>query len=209
MCTPAAMMGMKALSGATSAYGAIAQGQAQQRYYNMSADAAEHQARLNEIAAERANLAEHRQMSAASALINEKGKRVFGAQLAAASASGADISASGSIFDAISASARAEAADKSMLEYNASAARSERDLQTKLNNINLQNQAAQARLAGKNAKTSAYMNAFNGILQTGATMASTWYANKPKPADTGDTNLFFNNSELNLYDRNDLFGGIK
>jgi hypothetical protein len=203
-------MGMQALSGAMGAYGAIAQGQAQAGYYDMQASAAEHQAWLNDIAAERANLAAHNQMSADYALISERGKRTFGAQRAAAAASGADVSNSASIFDVISDSARAESADKGMLEYNAAAARSERDLQTKLNKISLQNQAAQARIAGRNAKTSAYMNAFNGILQTGATVASTWYANKPKAAAAGaGGGLFTGNDKLDLYNRNALFGGIQ
>lgn len=160
-------------AGAMSAMSAYSAGTASQAYYNNQAATLEANARLGEQAAQRQIKYDLQTAAQQVKNIRRAGRKNYGKQLVAAVASGQDLS-SVSFQDVVLDSARAEQEDIDLIKRQAAHRADEMMLQAKLNTIDAQNQATQARIAGKLAKKSGRLNAYSSMLSTAASVAGMW-----------------------------------
>ncbi|WP_424245892.1 hypothetical protein Dip510_000826 [Elusimicrobium posterum] len=173
-----ASMGFNAAGGIMQAGSSLIQGLAANSYYKQMASSAEAQARLGELAAEREN--EYTATAAAheAAKLNSENAKIMAAQRAAFAANGITGSVTGE--DLITDSLDSWSKDKAAMRYNTDVKQKETTKAARLNSINLESQAAQYRIAGKNAKTSGIVGAGAGLLNTAGMVAGQWYDYKTR-----------------------------
>lgn len=142
-------------------------------YYRAVADQYMNQIGLNNLAM--ANQIDYDATTTAYQIrsVMKSGEQLFGRQKTALARVGDSTGATARAI--VKNSARNQAEDIAMLEYRNELAGFERRRQTALENISLEANAKMARLAGKNAVASGWINGGASLLSTIGTVASSWY----------------------------------
>lgn len=165
--------GLAISSGIMDASSALSSGRAAAAKYNAQAFAEESQAALDEQTAARQTTYDLQQAADQVKQVRRAGRQTYGKQLAAAVASGMDLS-SGSFEDTVNDSLRAEQEDMEYLKRTVSTRASERALQAQLNTLTAKGQAEQMRIAGRAAKKAARLNSYSSLLSTATSVAGMW-----------------------------------
>lgn len=165
--------GLAVGSGIMNASGAVISGRAEAANYNANARALETQADLDENTVLRQNKYDLQNAAYQVKQLRRAGRQNSAKQLAAAAASGMDLS-SVSLQDAQLDSLRAEQEDIALIKRTAAARAGEAALQAELNKISAQGQAEQMRIAGKYAKKAGKMNAYSSLLSSASMVAGMW-----------------------------------
>lgn len=160
-------------SGIMDASSALSSGRAAAAKYNAQAFAEESQAALDEQTATRQTTYDLQQAADQVKQVRRAGRQTYGKQLAAAVASGMDLS-SVSFEDVVLDSLRAEKEDIDFIKRTASARAGEMQLQAELNKVGAKGQAEQMRIAGKYAKKAGRINAYSSMLSSAAMVAGMW-----------------------------------
>lgn len=119
--------------------------------------------------------------------IMSKGEQLFGRQRTTLARAGDTTGATARAI--VKDSARKQAEDIAMLEYQNELSGFERRRQTALENISLEANARMARLAGKNAVSAGWINGVSSALSTIGTVASSWYGMNGSGAGNGISNI--------------------
>lgn len=165
--------GLAVGSGIMDASSAVIAGRAEQAKYNAQARTLKTQAALDEVTVVRQNQYDLKNAAFQVKQARRAGRQNYGRQLAAAAASGMDLS-SVSFEDAVLDSARAEQEDIDLIKKNASQRAAESSLQAELNTLTAQGQAKQMNIAGRYAKKAGRINAYSSILSSAARVAGIW-----------------------------------
>ena len=165
--------GLAVGSGIMDASSAVIAGRAEQANYNAQARTLKTQAALDEATVVRQNQYDLKNAAFQVKQARRAGRQNYGRQLAAAAASGMDLS-SVSFEDAVLDSARAEQEDIDLIKKNASQHAAESSLQAELNTLTAQGQAKQMNIAGRYAKKAGRINAYSSILSSAASVAGIW-----------------------------------
>ena len=165
--------GLAVGSGIMDASSAVIAGRAEQANYNAQARTLKTQAALDEATVVRQNQYDLKNAAFQVKQARRAGRQNYGRQLAAAAASGMDLS-SVSFEDAVLDSARAEQEDIDLIKKNASQRAAESSLQAELNTLTAQGQAKQMNIAGRYAKKAGRINAYSSILSSAARVAGIW-----------------------------------
>ena len=165
--------GLAVGSGIMDASSAVIAGRAEQANYNAQARTLKTQAALDEATVVRQNQYDLKNAAFQVKQARRAGRQNYGRQLAAAAASGMDLS-SVSFEDAVLDSARAEQEDIDLIKKNASQRAAESSLQAELNTLTAQGQAKQMNIAGRYAKKAGRINAYSSILSSAASVAGIW-----------------------------------
>ncbi|WP_428064657.1 virion core protein, T7 gp14 family [Candidatus Avelusimicrobium fimicolum] len=165
--------GLAVGSGIMDASSAVIAGRAEQAKYNAQARTLKTQAALDEATVVRQNQYDLKNAAFQVKQARRAGRQNYGRQLAAAAASGMDLS-SVSFEDAVLDSARAEQEDIDLIKKNASQRAAESSLQAELNTLTAQGQAKQMNIAGRYAKKAGRINAYSSILSSAARVAGIW-----------------------------------
>lgn len=165
--------GLAVGSGIMDASSAVIAGRAEQANYNAQARTLKTQAALDEATVVRQNQYDLKNAAFQIKQARRAGRQNYGRQLAAAAASGMDLS-SVSFEDAVLDSARAEQEDIDLIKKNASQRAAESSLQAELNTLTAQGQAKQMNIAGRYAKKAGRINAYSSILSSAASVAGIW-----------------------------------
>ncbi|WP_428055762.1 hypothetical protein [Candidatus Avelusimicrobium fimicolum] len=165
--------GLAVGSGIMDASSAVIAGRAEQANYNAKARTLKTQAALDEATVVRQNQYDLKNAAFQVKQARRAGRQNYGRQLAAAAASGMDLS-SVSFEDAVLDSARAEQEDIDLIKKNASQRAAESSLQAELNTLTAQGQAKQMNIAGRYAKKAGRINAYSSILSSAASVAGIW-----------------------------------
>lgn len=165
--------GLAVGSGIMDASSAVIAGRAEQAKYNAQARTLKTQAALDEATVVRQNQYDLKNAAFQVKQARRAGRQNYGRQLAAAAASGMDLS-SVSFEDAVLDSARAEQEDIDLIKKNASQRAAESSLQAELNTLTAQGQAKQMNIAGRYAKKAGRINAYSSILSSAASVAGIW-----------------------------------
>lgn len=165
--------GLAVGSGIMDASSAVIAGRAEQAKYNAQARTLKTQAALDEATVVRQNQYDLKNAAFQVKQARRAGRQNYGRQLAAAAASGMDLS-SVSFEDAVLDSARAEQEDIDLIKKNASQHAAESSLQAELNTLTAQGQAKQMNIAGRYAKKAGRINAYSSILSSAARVAGIW-----------------------------------
>lgn len=165
--------GLAVGSGIMDASSAVIAGRAEQAKYNAQARTLKTQAALDEATVVRQNQYDLKNATFQVKQARRAGRQNYGRQLAAAAASGMDLS-SVSFEDAVLDSARAEQEDIDLIKKNASQRAAESSLQAELNTLTAQGQAKQMNIAGRYAKKAGRINAYSSILSSAARVAGIW-----------------------------------
>lgn len=119
--------------------------------------------------------------------IMSKGEQLFGRQRTTLARAGDTTGATARAI--VKDSARKQAEDIAMLEYQNELSGFERRRQTALENISLEANARMARIAGDNAVASGWINGVASALSTIGTVASYWYGMNGSGAGNGISNI--------------------
>lgn len=119
--------------------------------------------------------------------IMSKGEQLFGRQRTTLARAGDTTGATARAI--VKDSARKQAEDIAMLEYQNELSGFERRRQTALENISLEANARMARLAGNNAVSAGWINGVASALSTIGTVASSWYGMNGSGAGNGISNI--------------------
>lgn len=165
--------GLAVGSGIMDASSAVIAGRAEQAKYNAQARTLKTQAALDEATVVRQNQYDLKNAAFQVKQARRAGRQNYGRQLAAAAASGMDLS-SVSFEDAVLDSARAEQEDIDLIKKNASQRAAESSLQAELNTLTAQGQAKQMNIASRYAKKAGRINAYSSILSSAARVAGIW-----------------------------------
>lgn len=177
--------------GLMNTYAALAGANSQQSYYNYLADLGEQQAGMVERRGERQVSDIMDAASRQSQTVKTRGKQVNSSQRAAMAANGMG-AGSASAEDVVYSSEIANENDLRQIGTNANIAATETRYDAAMEAINLRNQAAGNRVAGKYAKATGYTNAATSILNSASSVASYWYQWKDTSAGkAGDYSKFW------------------
>ena len=152
---------------------AVIAGRAEQTKYNAQARTLETQAALDEATAARQNQYDLKNAAFQVRQARRAGRQNYGRQLAAAAASGMDLS-SVSFENAVLDSPRAEQEDINLIKQNASTRAAESSLQAELNTLTAKGQAKQMNIAGRYARKAGRINAYSSMLSSAARVAGIW-----------------------------------
>lgn len=173
MCNAQGMaMGAQGAGGIYGAYSSIRQGKMQDEYYSYVAESAEKQAELSGIISEKQRTMAMDQAANEAKRVGQESDKLEGAQRAQMAANG--ILGSVTSQDIAADSLQTEQQDKETMQYNAALKDWEMKQQAEMERYNLKSQAAQARVSGKNAKASGYMNAAGSLLGSAAAVADSY-----------------------------------
>lgn len=165
-------------------------------YYRAVADQYMNQTRLNNLAL--ANQIDYDSSTTAYQIrsVMSKGEQLFGRQKTALARAGdtTGVSARAIVKD----SARKQAEDIAMLQYQNELSGFEKRRQTALENISLEANAKMARIAGRNAVASGWLSGGASLLSTIGTVAGAWYGNSGNTISNYNANSFANTG-LNKY----------
>lgn len=165
--------GLAVGSGIMEASSSVIAGRAEQAHYNAQGRALETQAALDEATVIRQNQYDLKNAAFQVKQARRAGRKNYGKQLAAAVASGVDLS-SVSFENAVLDSLRAEQEDINLIKQNASTRAAEASLQAELNTLTAKGQAKQMNIAGRYAKKAARTNAYASILSSASRVAGMW-----------------------------------
>lgn len=165
--------GLAVGSGVMDASTAVIAGRAEQTKYNAQARTLETQAALDEATAARQNQYDLKNAAFQVRQARRAGRQNYGRQLAAAAASGMDLS-SVSFENAVLDSLRAEQEDINLIKQNASTRAAESSLQAELNTLTAKGQAKQMNIAGRYARKAGRINAYSSMLSSAARVAGIW-----------------------------------
>lgn len=160
-------------SGVMEASGALIAGRAEQASYAAQGRALETQAAFDEMTVRRQNQYDLKNAAFQVKQVRRAGQKNYGKQLAAAAASGIDLS-SVSFEDAVLDSLKAEQEDINLIKQNASTRAAEASLQAELNTLAAKGQAKQMNIAGRYAKKAGRINAYASILSSASRVAGMW-----------------------------------
>ena len=175
MCNVAGVMALQGISGAYSAYSSYQAGQDQNEYYKYVARQNEREAEIVQRSSDRQVSYIQDQAARDSAKVSEDERRIAASQRAVMAASGVQgVTAEDIALDTMSKADK----DRLAVRYNADLRTFETQQETGYRVLDLKNQAAMNRIAGKNAKAAGILEASTGLLNTATTMANTWYMDK-------------------------------
>lgn len=174
MCSATGVAILQGGAGAYQAQAQISEGSRQNKYYRYMASLKDTEARLVKDTARRQESALQDNASRQSVALNDELKRVQGSQRVALAASGVAAGSVSAEDIALDTMSRAKA-DELAIRFNADRSSQEALRQGDFEAMNLTNEAAGLRAAGRNAKTAAKTAAFSTLLSSATQVADTWY----------------------------------
>lgn len=165
--------GLAVGSGIMEASGAVIAGRAEQASLAAQARILENQAEMDETTVQRQNQYDLKNAAFQVKQARRAGQKNYGKQLAAAAASGADLS-SVSFENAVLDSLRAEQEDIDLIKQNASTRAAEASLQAELNTLTAKGRAKQMNIAGRYARKAGRINAYASMLSSASRVAGMW-----------------------------------
>lgn len=178
------------IGGMLNATSTILGGYNKNSYYRAVADQYRNQIGLNNLAL--ANQIDYDATTTAYQIrsIMSKGEQLFGRQKTTLARAGDTTGATARAI--VKDSARKQAEDIAMLEYRNELSGFEKRRQTALENISLEAQSKMAKMAGKNAVISGWINGGASILSTIGTVAGSWYRMYGNGSNNGNNNVVDN-----------------
>lgn len=177
MCSIGAVVAMQGVSGVMQAKSQLEEAKSTNSYYKHMADMSDKQAEMAKIAGDNKISYIQDQAARDSLAVNTQARQVEGAQKVALAANGVG-SGSATAEDLALDSLQKEKLDELAVRYSADLSSFETKRSANLEALNYKSQAIGYRAAGKQAKYAAKVGAFNTLLSSATSMASTAYRSK-------------------------------